>query len=123
MSGVLNGCMGLLFIPFALIGGLASTATQQTNGAIGGAVIIVFGIIAPVRYGGIGFVFGAIGAWIYNQIAKRLGGSRFSWNLLLHLFVEGLAYAASRVCLCPPKPEGLASAVLKSKVWLVISYS
>jgi hypothetical protein len=42
MSGVLYFCMGLLFIPFALIGGLASMATQQINGAIGGAVIIVF---------------------------------------------------------------------------------
>jgi hypothetical protein len=74
MLGVLYGCMGLLFIPIALIGGLASLATQQTNSAIGGAAMLAFGIIAPFLYGGIGFVFGAIGAWIYNLIAKRLGG-------------------------------------------------
>jgi hypothetical protein len=66
--------MGLLFIPIALIGGLASMATQQTNSAIGGAALLAFGIIAPFLYGGIGFVFGAIAAWIYNLIAKRLGG-------------------------------------------------
>ena len=74
MMGVLYGCMGLLFIPFALVGGLASIATQQTNGAIGGAAILAIGILAPFLYGGMGFVFGAIGAWIYNLIAQRLGG-------------------------------------------------
>jgi hypothetical protein len=74
MLGVLYGCMALLLIPIFLIGGLAGIASQQTNGAIGGAVMLAFGILAPFLYGGIGFVFGAIGAWIYNLIAKRLGG-------------------------------------------------
>ena len=80
MLGVLYGCMGLLFIPFALIAGLAGMATQQASGsngaagAISGAVLMVFGILAPFLYGAMGFVFGAIGAWIYNLIAKRLGG-------------------------------------------------
>jgi hypothetical protein len=74
MTSVLYGCMALLVIPFALLGGLASLATQQTNGAIGGAVIIVLGILAPVLYGVMGFVIGAISAFIYNLIAKRLGG-------------------------------------------------
>ena len=35
---------------------------------------MVFGILAPVIYGAMGFVFGAIGAWIYNLVAKWLGG-------------------------------------------------
>ena len=80
MMGILYGCMGLLFIPFALIAGLASMAAQRSSGAnaavgaISGAVLLVFGILAPVIYGAMGFVFGAIGAWIYNLIAKRLGG-------------------------------------------------
>jgi|SRR5450631_1810530 hypothetical protein len=80
MLGILYGCMGLLFIPFALVGGLATMATQQAtggNGAVGaisGAVLLVLGILAPFLYGAMGFVFGAIGAWIYNLIAKRLGG-------------------------------------------------
>jgi hypothetical protein len=37
MLGVLYGCMGLLFIPIALVAGLASMATQQAKSAIGGA--------------------------------------------------------------------------------------
>jgi hypothetical protein len=84
MMGILYGSMGLLFIPFALIAGLASMAMQQSNSAgggavmggaaIGGAAMLVLGILAPFLYGAMGFVFGAIGAWIYNLIAKRLGG-------------------------------------------------
>ena len=68
--------MGLLFIPFALIAGLASMATQQANSAIGGAAMLALGIIAPFIYGAMGFVFGAIGAWIYNLVAKWLGRHR-----------------------------------------------
>ena len=72
--GILYGCMGLLFIPFLLIAGLASMATQQANSAIGGVAMLAFGILAPVIYGAMGFVFGALGAWIYNLIAHWLGG-------------------------------------------------
>jgi hypothetical protein len=32
------------------------------------------GIVAPFLYGAMGFVFGALGAWIYNLTAKWLGG-------------------------------------------------
>jgi hypothetical protein len=80
MLGVLYGCIGLLLIPLALIAGLAGMAAQQASGAngaagaISGAVLVVFGILAPFIYGAMGFVFGAVGAWIYNLIAKRLGG-------------------------------------------------
>ncbi|MGA9812387.1 MAG: DUF3566 domain-containing protein [Terriglobales bacterium] len=74
MMGVLHGCMGLLFIPFFLIAGLASMAAQQANSAIGGAAMLAFGILAPVIYGAMGFVIGAIGAFIYNLVAKWLGG-------------------------------------------------
>ena len=77
MLGVLYDCMGLLFIPIALVGALASMAGRQAsgaNGAISGAVLLAFGILAPFLYGGMGFVFGALGAWVYNLIAKRLGG-------------------------------------------------
>lgn len=74
MLGVLYGCMGLLVIPIVLVGGVASMASQQTNSAIGGAALLAFGLLAPFLYGGMGFVSGAIGAWVYNLIAKKLGG-------------------------------------------------
>src|SRR5205823_12833352 len=33
-----------------------------------------FGLFAPIFYGVLGFVFGAIGAFLYNFMAKWLGG-------------------------------------------------
>jgi hypothetical protein len=72
--GAFYGAVGLLVIPFLLIAGLASFAGGKGANAIAGVVMVVFGILAPVFYGGLGFLFGAFGAWVYNQIARRLGG-------------------------------------------------
>ena len=108
MLGVLYGCMGLLFIPFALIAGLASMATQQANSAIGGAAMLAFGILAPFLYGAMGFVFGAIGAWIYNLIAKRLGG--------IEIQLEPLpTVALRRETVCPTLPDPKQTAGVKIK--------
>ena len=49
MLWVLYGCMALLFIPIALIGGLAGMASQQSNGAIGGAVMLAFSALSLWR--------------------------------------------------------------------------
>jgi hypothetical protein len=35
---------------------------------------LVLGLFAPVFYGVIGFIFGALGAFLYNLMAKWLGG-------------------------------------------------
>ena len=72
--GAFYGAVGLLVIPLLLIAGLASLAGGKGANATAGVVMVVFGIFAPVFYGGMGFLFGAFGAWVYNQIAKRLGG-------------------------------------------------
>jgi hypothetical protein len=74
IMGVLYACMGLLFLPFAVLAGVAGMATQRTNSALGGVAFLIFGIAAPFIYGAMGFVMGAIGAWIYNLVAQRLGG-------------------------------------------------
>jgi hypothetical protein len=69
---VIYGCLGLVFIPFALIGGLASFA--RGAGAIGGIGFLALAILAPVFYAGMGFLMGAITALIYNLAAKWMGG-------------------------------------------------
>jgi hypothetical protein len=35
---------------------------------------IVFALMAPIFYGVLGFIFGAIGAFLYNLLAKWIGG-------------------------------------------------
>ncbi len=83
MLGVLYACMGLIFLPFIAFAALAGAFAQQAQHAQGGSaapaavatgVMIGFGIMMPVVYGVIGFVFGVIGAAIYNLIASWIGG-------------------------------------------------
>lgn len=74
MSAVVQGCIGLIVLPFALLGGLASFATGEAKNAIGGAVFLAFGILAPFFYAAFGFIFGALGGWIYNLAAGKFGG-------------------------------------------------
>lgn len=68
IGAVLGIFIGLIF---AIIG----TATKLTGqpapfAGLGFFAIIVF----PIIYGIGGFVFGAIGAWLYNIFAKWFGG-------------------------------------------------
>jgi hypothetical protein len=38
--------------------------------------MLFLAILAPVFYGVMGFVFGALTAWAYNLVAQRIGGIR-----------------------------------------------
>jgi hypothetical protein len=73
ISGIVYASMVLLFIPFFLVIGL-SLIPGQKEAAIGGAMFLVFALIAPFLYGFMGFVMGVFMAWIYNLVAKRFGG-------------------------------------------------
>jgi hypothetical protein len=74
MFGIIHACIGLLVIPLGVFAGLAAMASGDKDAALGGAMFVVFGIFAPVFYGALGFLMGALMAWIYNVAAKRLGG-------------------------------------------------
>jgi TRAP-type C4-dicarboxylate transport system permease small subunit len=82
MMGVLYACMGLIFLPFFALAGLAGALAQQSQqspatgvpAAITAAVMFGFGVFMPVFYGVFGFIFGVIFAAIYNLIARWIGG-------------------------------------------------
>jgi len=74
IMGAIYAVIGLILLPFFLLASLiGSMAGGHDNplGAIGG---LIFGLFAPIFYGVLGFVFGAIGAFLYNLMAKWLGG-------------------------------------------------
>ena len=74
MLAVLYGIMGLLFIPFFLI--MSAVATQMPPEQRVGMMAFGagFALFMPVIYAALGFVFGALGALIYNLVAKWIGG-------------------------------------------------
>lgn len=72
--GAIYLVLGLLLAPILLLASMfGAMFGQHANplGAIGG---VAMAIIVPIFYGGIGFIFGAIGAALYNLMAKLLGG-------------------------------------------------
>lgn len=71
--GILYGMMGLIFIPFILIGTLfGSQSNAQNFGPM--AVGLGFAFIMPILYAVVGFIGGVIVALLYNLIAKFVGG-------------------------------------------------
>jgi hypothetical protein len=74
VSALLYGCMGLLVIPMMLIAITASADSPQGSSALGATALILLSLFAPVIYGLLGFLSGAVAAWLYNLIAKHAGG-------------------------------------------------
>jgi hypothetical protein len=83
VMGLIYGALGLLVVPIFLVIGLASSmAMKQAQAATGanipaaiGPIFAIFmAIAAPIFYGLMGFVTGAISALIYNLIAGWVGG-------------------------------------------------
>jgi hypothetical protein len=76
IMGALYGALGLLFLPFILLMGLASSLMPNQHGqnAFGLFFSLFFGVLAPVIYGVMGFLVGALGAFLYNLFAKWIGG-------------------------------------------------
>jgi hypothetical protein len=71
VNALLYGILGLLIAPFLLLGpGLAMVGGMRRG--FGGAVVVA--AILPFFYGCIGFVAGAIMAFIYNAISHAIGG-------------------------------------------------
>jgi len=72
--GILYAVIGLIAGAFMTIFALTGVfgAGEPTGGMVffgAGAIIVM-----PILYGIMGFVGGIIGAWIYNMVAKSMGG-------------------------------------------------
>ncbi len=74
MLALLYGIMGLIFCPFLLLASLFSShaGSPQRAGIL--ALGTGFALLLPFLYGAMGFIGGVISAFIYNIIAKWIGG-------------------------------------------------
>ncbi len=76
ISGTLYAIIGLFagagFSLLSLLGTFGSRSTREVVpfAALGVGSIIVF----PILYGAIGFLFSLIAAWLYNFLARLVGG-------------------------------------------------
>jgi len=67
--GIICGCMAIVFVPFLLYPAL---------GGENGRSMIFFSMAMPFLYAIIGFILTALFCWIYNILAKHIGGIEFS---------------------------------------------
>jgi len=74
INAAIYGVMGILLMPFLLLMSLAGAFAGPRHNPLAGAVGVVFALVMPVFYAGIGFVTGLLGSLIYNLFAKWLGG-------------------------------------------------
>jgi hypothetical protein len=81
IMGLLYGCMGLIFAPIFLLVGVLGSIAGQDKTPFAGIVGIVLAVLMPVLYGAMGFVSGAIGALLYNLLAKWVGGFELELDL------------------------------------------
>jgi hypothetical protein len=74
IMGLIYGCMGLIFVPFFLMIGMIGSLAKQSQVPFAGIFGVGLAVFMPIFYGVLGFIGGAIGALLYNLIAKWVGG-------------------------------------------------
>jgi hypothetical protein len=74
MLAVLYGAIGLIFTPVFLLMSFATAHMPQPQRVGMMAFGAGFAFLFPIFYAVFGFVFGVIGAFIYNLVAKWIGG-------------------------------------------------
>ena len=79
ISAIIYGIFGLIAgIAIAVMG--SAFGAMAGFGGLGAAFGILMIIIMPIFYGIIGFVAGAIFAWLYNVIARWVGGIEMNFE-------------------------------------------
>ena len=83
MLGALYGIMGLLFVPiiflFSAFGAMAANQgshSQMSGAALGAGMGVGVALLMVVAYAVMGFIGGIIAAFLYNILAKFVGGIR-----------------------------------------------
>jgi len=83
VAGIFYALISLIIVPFFLLIAIASAFAPHPEGSgavqagIGIGMGLVFAVLAPIMYGAMGFLFGALAGVIYNLVAKWTGGIEF----------------------------------------------
>lgn len=85
IMGFIYACLGLIFVPVFLLIGIAGSVVGQKDmpfAPFAGLFGIVMAILMPFAYGVMGFITGAIGAALYNVIARKVGGFELEFEVI-----------------------------------------
>jgi len=74
IMGLIYACIGLIFAPVFLVVGMMGSLMGQDKNPFAGMAGVVLAVLIPFIYGAMGFIIGAIGALLYNLLAKLVGG-------------------------------------------------
>ena len=83
VAGAFYALMSLIIVPIFLLIAVAAAFAPHTQGSgamqagLGVGMGIAFAIMAPIMYGAMGFIFGALAGVVYNLVAKWTGGIEF----------------------------------------------
>ena len=83
VAGVFYALISLIIVPIFLLIAIASVFAPHAQGSgamqvgIGVGMGLFFAVLAPIMYGIMGFVFGALAGLVYNLVAKWTGGIEF----------------------------------------------
>ena len=87
MLAALYGLLSLLLVPLMLaFMAFGSLAARSQGGGNTPPLPLMFGmgvgfiVMIPLMYTLMGFVFGVIGAWVYNLLAGWMGGFEFDFE-------------------------------------------
>ncbi len=74
VSACLYGTMSLLVVPFFLLFGVVAAVSGQKGAGLGAVAMIPLAVLVPIVYAVLGFLIGALFAWLYNVFASKIGG-------------------------------------------------
>ena len=83
VSGVFYALFSLIIVPFFILIAVASAFAPHPQGAgamqmgMGIGMGLFFAVLAPIMYGAMGFIFGALAGLVYNLVASWTGGIEF----------------------------------------------
>jgi hypothetical protein len=75
LMGAIYGCLALIVLPpLVLVSGFSFLLHGPNAQPYWGLWLVLPVILAPILYGLIGFLIGALTAWVYNFAARKIGG-------------------------------------------------
>ncbi|HVZ17731.1 MAG TPA: hypothetical protein VG897_11470 [Terriglobales bacterium] len=94
ISALLYGGIALLFVPVLLIMA-AMTFAPKSESQAPAWLFVILAVFAPVLYGVMGFVSGALAALVYNLVSRWVGGLELQFDVALPMTTSTL----------PPVPQ------------------